>query len=59
LKNIASKQGVLPHGEDGMSSHYGNEGRESDKNHENRKNDPENAKPHVPSDSIGRNEGYL
>jgi hypothetical protein len=59
LKNIASKQRVQPHGEDGMSSHYGNESRESEKNHENRKNDPENAKTHVPANVMGGNQSDL
>lgn len=59
LQNIAGKQRIQSHGEDCMAPYYGDEGRKSDKNHENRKNDPENAKQHVPSDSIGRDKSYL
>jgi hypothetical protein len=55
LKNVASKQGVQPHAEDSMSTYYSNESREPDKNHENRKNDRENAEAHMPANVMGGN----
>jgi len=42
-----------------MSSHYGNEGRESDKNHQTRKKHSGDAKPHVPTNAMRGNQSYL